>query len=341
MSFARSLSSALTRSLDSARISLASALRFEVSAPTAADDSRLLLYKFSSSADVKQMATGCDADIGGLSSMKIDLDTQEGKGRFWGTLSNEIPRNAKIQRSGYAGFRNKNRPTLFGSQTWDTTMHPYLCLRVKNRMASPTSRSSSPSSTSSPSLRSALSSSSSSGATVAQRNAIHALGLNLPATAGPKFYVNLQTDGPVTSDLFQHRLFLDESKGNEWQDVVIPLSDFVLLNSGQVSPSQIKMMREKIRTVGLSTMLEHPASVTYTAGKSAEIVEANSPPNALRSKGGVEDDFGSDGNLIGEDDRPSRETANVGVKRRGASYNFDLGIESISAISEEGLSEGD
>lgn len=53
---------------------------------------------------------------------------------------------------------------------------------------------------------------------------MHALGLNLPAKPGPKFFVNVQTDGPVTSDLFQHRLFLDESKGNAWQDVIVSFS---------------------------------------------------------------------------------------------------------------------
>jgi NADH dehydrogenase [ubiquinone] 1 alpha subcomplex assembly factor 1 len=107
-------------------------------------------------------------------------------------------------------------------------MHPYLSLRVKNRLAKPASgfpsSPSSPSSASSSasassSLRSALSSSSSE--STPQQRAVHALGLNLPAKAGPKFFVNVQTDGPVTSDLFQHRLYLDESKGNAWQDVVV------------------------------------------------------------------------------------------------------------------------
>jgi NADH dehydrogenase [ubiquinone] 1 alpha subcomplex assembly factor 1 len=115
----------------------------------------------------------------------------------------------------------------------------------------------------------------------------------------------------------------------------IPLSDFILLNSGQVSPSQIKMMREKIRTVGVSAMLEHPAAATYAAKLE---VETDSPPRALRSREEAEDDFGSDGKLILEDETTAK---NVGSRRRGASYNFDLGIESISAISEEGLSGRD
>lgn len=215
MSLARSLTIALSRSIDQAKLSLASALRFEVTAPTTSTDAKIPLFSLASMEDVKAMATGCDSDIGGLSSVKVDLDPKEGKGRFWGTLSSEIPRSSKIQRSGYAGFRNKNRPTLFGVQTWDLTMHPYLILRVKNRLAKVVHDASKPSS-----LRSAISSNSNS--LSAHQKAVHALGLDSPfQKAGPKFFVNVQTDGPVTSDLFQHRLTLDESKGDAWQDVIV------------------------------------------------------------------------------------------------------------------------
>ncbi|CAD6896440.1 unnamed protein product [Tilletia caries] len=55
--------------------------------------------------------------------------------RFWGTLSYDIPRGAKIECSGYAAFRNKNRPTIFGVQIWDATMHPYLAIKLRNRRA--------------------------------------------------------------------------------------------------------------------------------------------------------------------------------------------------------------
>lgn len=224
MSLTRSLTLALSRSIDQAKHSLASALRMDVEAPTTNKHDRVPIYTISSTDQVQAMATGCDADIGGLSSVKVDLDPQDGKGRFWGTLSSEIPRSCKLERSGYAGFRNKNRPTLFGMQTWDSTMHPYLCLRVKNRLARAVQQqrqSSTP-----PSLRSALSSFTPDANVSAHKKAVHALGLDLPLKSGPKFFVNVQTDGPVTSDLFQHRLALDESKGDAWQNVVVSLLSF-------------------------------------------------------------------------------------------------------------------
>lgn len=62
----------------------------------------------------------------------------------------------------------------------------------------------------------------------------------------------------VRSDLFQHRLWLptpaSAESPHEWSDVLVPLADFTLTNSGNMSETQISMMREKIRTVGVSVL---------------------------------------------------------------------------------------
>ncbi|PWN89841.1 NADH:ubiquinone oxidoreductase complex I intermediate-associated protein 30 [Acaromyces ingoldii] len=337
MSLAKSIGSALSRTLDSARQSLASSMRMEVSPPTAsATDSRLLLYPLRSSQDLSQVARGCDADIGGLSSCRLDLDESgsTSAARFWGTLSSELPRGAKIERSGYAGFRNRSRPTLFSSMTWDTTMHPFLSLRVRNRLAATAPPSSSSAATAvgagSGGLRSVLAASNQD-RTDSYSRAVHALGLDRkPSPPGPKFFVNVQTDGPVTSDLFQHRLWLDEAKGDEWQDVVIPLDDFVLTNTGQVAPVQISMMREKIRTVGISVVLENPPLGNLASRPAqGEGQKKDQVPGALK-QAQKEGEWVLDGDL-----EASLET--LRGSKRGASYNFDLGIERIEAISEEAL----
>jgi hypothetical protein len=60
------------------------------------------------------------------------------------------------------------------------------------------------------------------------------------------------------SDLFQHRLPLPSPNNlaavNKWQTVHIPLSSFVLTNSGALSETQITMLKSKVRTVGLSIL---------------------------------------------------------------------------------------
>jgi NADH dehydrogenase [ubiquinone] 1 alpha subcomplex assembly factor 1 len=75
------------------------------------------LYSFNTPADVKQFATGCDGDIGGLSTVHFDLDERPeinksiGKaatGMFWGEMRTQVkPGMEKKIRGGYAGFRNK------------------------------------------------------------------------------------------------------------------------------------------------------------------------------------------------------------------------------------------
>ena len=75
------------------------------------------LYSFNTPTDIKQFATGCDGDIGGLSTVHFDLDERPdinksigkaGTGMFWGDMRTQVkPGMEKKIRGGYAGFRNK------------------------------------------------------------------------------------------------------------------------------------------------------------------------------------------------------------------------------------------
>lgn len=56
--------------------------------------------------DLANWATGCDKDIGGFSEAKLEL-TPEGKGKFHGNISLELPTNQDIKQSGYAAIRTK------------------------------------------------------------------------------------------------------------------------------------------------------------------------------------------------------------------------------------------
>ncbi|KAG0302082.1 hypothetical protein BGZ98_007800 [Dissophora globulifera] len=65
-----------------------------------------------------------------------------------------------------------------------------------------------------------------------------------------KYFVNLQTDGVVPTDLYQHRLFLKTP--GEWETVLIPFKDFILTNQGFIQEDQIEIYRERIKNVGVS-----------------------------------------------------------------------------------------
>lgn len=58
------------------------------------------------------------------------------------------------------------------------------------------------------------------------------LALRLRAAGHPRtrnsYYVNIQTDGPITSDLWQHRLFFQRDDGG-WEDIFVSLASHIFL----------------------------------------------------------------------------------------------------------------
>ncbi|RUS18391.1 complex I intermediate-associated protein 30-domain-containing protein [Endogone sp. FLAS-F59071] len=166
----------------------------------------LPMAAFTSKDDLARWVVGCDRDIGGFSEAHLDI-TKEGKGRFWGNISLDLPANPDIERSGYAALRTKVMPsTIFGTPCWDTSLLRYLALRVRGDHR--------------------------------------------------KYFVNIQTDGVVQTDLYQHRLFL--RKPGEWETVMIPFRDFILTNNGEIEEQQIEMHRERVKTVGISLLDRQP-----------------------------------------------------------------------------------
>ncbi|KAG2347692.1 complex I intermediate-associated protein CIA30 [Suillus weaverae] len=198
----------------------------------------LTLFRLNSKQDIEQFATGCDADIGGTSTVHLELEESRehnkgngstATGRFWGEMRLDVrPELQGRIRGGYAGFRSKPRPTLFGEMVDDVSNHQFLALRLRL------------------------------GGDPRLRNS---------------YFVNLQTDGPITTDLWQHRLYFQRNDGG-WEDVFvcpihtltfalaptdrtplkIPFENFILTNTGELVQHQIAMMRERIRTVGISLL---------------------------------------------------------------------------------------
>lgn len=79
----------------------------------------ITLLKLHTQEDIKNIATGCDADIGGTSTLDFALDASPerntGSGspataRFWGDMRLAVrPEFQGRIRGGYAGFRTKVR----------------------------------------------------------------------------------------------------------------------------------------------------------------------------------------------------------------------------------------
>ena len=75
---------------------------------------------------------------------------------------------------------------------------------------------------------------------------------------GRKYFVNIQTDSIVETDIHQHRLYTKYHKGAEgprdpgqWETVLIKLHEFVRTNHGMVTEPQSEMLRQKVKSFGI------------------------------------------------------------------------------------------
>jgi NADH dehydrogenase [ubiquinone] 1 alpha subcomplex assembly factor 1 len=75
---------------------------------------------------------------------------------------------------------------------------------------------------------------------------------------GRKYFVNVQTDSIVDTDIHQHRLYTMQHKGADypdspaqWETVYIKWHELVRTNHGAVTEPQSEILKQKIKSVGL------------------------------------------------------------------------------------------
>lgn len=66
---------------------------------------------------------------------------------------------------------------------------------------------------------------------------------------GRKYFINLQTESIVPTDIHQHRLYA--KRPGEWETLLVPWSEFVRTNHGVVVEPQREMLRQSLRTIGI------------------------------------------------------------------------------------------
>lgn len=66
---------------------------------------------------------------------------------------------------------------------------------------------------------------------------------------GRKYFVNVQTQSIVPTDIHQHRLYA--RRPGEWETVLIKWDDFVRTNHGAVVEPQTELLRQKVKSVGV------------------------------------------------------------------------------------------
>ena len=66
---------------------------------------------------------------------------------------------------------------------------------------------------------------------------------------GRKYFINVQTDNVVPTDIHQHRLYAKTP--GEWETVLIKFSEFVRTNHGEPVQPQRAMLTQRMLTVGI------------------------------------------------------------------------------------------
>jgi len=82
---------------------------------------------------------------------------------------------------------------------------------------------------------------------------------------GRKYFINIQTDSIVESDIHQHRLLTKNHAGAvspnsppQWETVLIRLHDFVRTNQGFITEPQSEMLRQKVKSFGIGLIDREP-----------------------------------------------------------------------------------
>lgn len=105
---------------------------------------------------------------------------------------------------------------------------------------------------------------------------------------GRSYFINVQTESVVPTDLHQHRLF--SKRPGEWETIVVKWNDFVRTNHGFVVEPQTEILRQKVRSIGLGLTDRVPGPFELCIER---IWATNDPSEGSR----VEDGQGQEGEL--------------------------------------------
>lgn len=119
---------------------------------------------------------------------------------------------------------------------------------------------------------------------------------------GRKYFINIQTESIVPTDIHQHRLYAQ--KDGEWETVVVSFNEFVRTNYGMVVEPQKDMMRQRVRSIGIGLIDRIPGPFDL---RIAEVYATNdSQGKIVPQKDQGFDMFGELGNEKTAKDEPEK-----------------------------------
>ncbi|KAJ6024938.1 hypothetical protein N7540_005735 [Penicillium herquei] len=221
------------------------------------------LLNFEDERTVSECKTFADRAVGGFSTASLDYEPADPTSndpahiRFHGSISTKLPDNWRVERTGYAAFRNKDRGLwLFGRLFWDVDPYAYLALRVKSDGRRYTVNIQTDSLVETDIHQHRLYTRHhrvQDGAATADQ-ALYAKSAR-DAEAAEELYPDsipsALSDIPPESTVISSTSSTTTSGTTGWETVLLPFNSFVRTNHGFVIEPQTSIIRQRVKSIGI------------------------------------------------------------------------------------------
>ncbi|KAI1981060.1 hypothetical protein LOZ53_001681 [Ophidiomyces ophidiicola] len=203
------------------------------------------LLDFEHEEGVKDCKTMADRAVGGYSTANLDFIPPDpttnapAHARFHGSISTKLPTNWRIQRTGYAAFRNHDRRWIFGGLHWDMDPFAYLALRVKSDGRRYTVNIQTDSIVETDIHQHRL-------WTHHHRVLSQSRSPDTPLSDSPAALADLPT-----LDAISPHAATPGPSSTGWETILIKWGDFVRTNHGKVVEPQTGMIRQRVKSIGI------------------------------------------------------------------------------------------
>ncbi|KAJ5397145.1 hypothetical protein N7509_005258 [Penicillium cosmopolitanum] len=217
------------------------------------------LLDFEDSSSVEGCKTMADRVVGGFSTASLDYDPGlpsaniPPHARFHGKISTKLPSNFRVDRTGYAAFRNQDRGVwLFGRLYWDLDPYSYLALRIKSDGRRYTVNIQTDSIVDTDIHQHRL---------YTRHHRVRGTPtapLRNPSESRehinemyPHGRPDALSDTPPESTIISSSSSATTSGSTGWETVLLPLTSFVRTNFGYVVEPQTSIMRNRVKSIGI------------------------------------------------------------------------------------------
>ncbi|KAE8151918.1 complex I intermediate-associated protein 30-domain-containing protein [Aspergillus avenaceus] len=224
-----------------------------------------VLLDFEDDSSVAGCKTMADRAVGGFSTASLDYvpadpaTSAPAHARFHGSISTKLPNNWRVERTGYAAFRNKDRGFwLFGRLFWDVDPYSYLALRVKSDGRRYTVNIQTDSIVETDIHQHRL---------YTRHHRVHELPSDnhLSAHASPEAAESQElaetifpsgippalSDVPPESTVMSTTTSTTTSGTTGWETILLPFNAFVRTNHGLVVEPQTSILRQRVKSIGI------------------------------------------------------------------------------------------